>query len=380
MNKYYFCTTFFLAVLALPGFAQERITFLHPFRIDIDPMERLLLINFEKDPDSLYVGFEPQVFLSSEGVEQHLVIGWRSDGRVDVYHQPGMAIDPAKYDIAGKGLAHLIPTDFDPAYFEITDPGVQAHYYFRDLHGRVIHFYISEKNRSHRKPFSLLAPMGQAATSPSAMPLIFLFDFYFVRKTHTAFTILVDGNQRTPDALPLPMDGRNMQFTRYSAKPLIATLNPAVSDFIHPVTGPPASISSKGHTLELEHEGTGYGLRSFTRENNINPLRMAFDPPFPNMLSNGQVERQNGQFVLYGHPSAGYISGSYQVRFSERKVQITLHPDGGWYPQPDKWSLRFLYAVGSAFRDWPKAYVWDATLEEKENGRYFMRSGWKKMP
>lgn len=33
-----------------------------PFNIVVDPMQRLLLINFEKDPDRLYVGFEPQVF------------------------------------------------------------------------------------------------------------------------------------------------------------------------------------------------------------------------------------------------------------------------------------------------------------------------------
>jgi len=59
-----------------------------PFRIDIDPMEKLLLINFEKDPDPLYVGFEPQVFDDDIHGKGHSVIAWRVDGRVDVYHQP----------------------------------------------------------------------------------------------------------------------------------------------------------------------------------------------------------------------------------------------------------------------------------------------------
>ncbi len=31
-----------------------------PFRIHLEPMDRLLLINFEDDPDSLYMGFEPR--------------------------------------------------------------------------------------------------------------------------------------------------------------------------------------------------------------------------------------------------------------------------------------------------------------------------------
>ena len=63
--------------------------FFNPFHIAIDPMERLLLVNFEKDPDSLYIGFEPQVFDDHINGKGHLVIGWRIDGKVDVYHEPG---------------------------------------------------------------------------------------------------------------------------------------------------------------------------------------------------------------------------------------------------------------------------------------------------
>ncbi len=29
-----------------------------PFTLNIGPMERLFLINFEKDPDEIYIGFE----------------------------------------------------------------------------------------------------------------------------------------------------------------------------------------------------------------------------------------------------------------------------------------------------------------------------------
>ena len=79
-----------------------------PFHIDIDPMKRLLLVNFEKDPDTTYVGFEPQVFDDPVNGRGHLVIGWRQDSRVDVYHQAGLHPDPAKYDIAGKGLANMV--------------------------------------------------------------------------------------------------------------------------------------------------------------------------------------------------------------------------------------------------------------------------------
>jgi hypothetical protein len=49
--------------------------FINPFCIDIDPMERLLLVNFEKDPDTIYIGFEPQVFDDPINGRGHLVIG-----------------------------------------------------------------------------------------------------------------------------------------------------------------------------------------------------------------------------------------------------------------------------------------------------------------
>jgi hypothetical protein len=75
---------------------------INPFRIDIDPMKRLLLVNFEKDPDTTYVGFEPQVFDDAVNGRGHLIIGWRQDGRVDVFPEASLRLAPDKYDIAGK--------------------------------------------------------------------------------------------------------------------------------------------------------------------------------------------------------------------------------------------------------------------------------------
>ena len=95
-------------MLVIAVMAEDTVKIANPFRISIDPMERLLLVNFEKDPETLYVGFEPQVFDDNINGKGHLVIGWRVDGRVDVYHEPGLRIDKGKYDIAGKGLANMI--------------------------------------------------------------------------------------------------------------------------------------------------------------------------------------------------------------------------------------------------------------------------------
>jgi len=126
---------------------------INPFRIDIDPIERLLLVNLEQDPDTTYVGFEPQVFDDPVNGRGHLVIGWRQDSHVDVFYQAGLRLDPAKYDIAGQGLANKVERELVGATFEINEFGVQAHYEFEDVHNRPVLIHINEQSPRARKPF-----------------------------------------------------------------------------------------------------------------------------------------------------------------------------------------------------------------------------------
>jgi len=214
---------------------EKRIELINPFIIDVEPMDRLLLVNFEKDPDSVYIGFEPQVFNDSLHGKGHLIIAWRGDGKVDVYHESSLTLKKENYDIVGNGLENMIPTDFSNAFYEINDTGVKANYQFDDFYNRRIKIIITEENPKKRKPFSLLAPMGDAAKNPSALPLIFLHDFYFVRRKATELKISIDEKLHQPDALPVPMDGAKMFYTRYSPRPLIARFNPAFNGVISPV-------------------------------------------------------------------------------------------------------------------------------------------------
>lgn len=77
----------FLPVIMNVSFSQNSMTdsrstrVIFTFSIDIDPMERILLVNFEKDPDSVYVGFEPQVFNDEINGVGHRVIASNSYGQ-----------------------------------------------------------------------------------------------------------------------------------------------------------------------------------------------------------------------------------------------------------------------------------------------------------
>ncbi len=360
--------------------ANEHVMIHIPFNIEIDPMERLLLVNFENDPDTLYVGFEPQVFDDRFNGQSHLVIGWRKDGRVDVYHEAGLKPDPAKYDIAGKGLANMIEREMVHAYFEIDDRGVQAHYQFLDIHDRMVHIRIAEKHPGKRKPFGLLAPMGAAAENPSAMPLVFLHDFYFVRRKHTDIEVSVNGHVHRVDKLPIPMDFRSMTFIRYSPEPLIATFNPAFTGTM------PALELHKGSTrlkykdqdILLEWEGGKAFIKQMLFNNDTHPVVVHFDRPFPvpDFLDKGF--RQKGSFCIRAHPSTGRISGRYAVERNDGHISIVMIPDKGWKPRPNKLSLRFLYTVARMFKQWPKTYEWTAKIE-KENEHFRMTSSWKRI-
>ena len=118
-----------------------------------------------------------------------------------------------------------------------------------------------------RKPFGLLAPVGAAAAAPSALPLVLLHDFYFVRKRHTAFEISIDGKRHQPDKLPIPMDFKQMYFTRSSPGPLIATLNPAFEGPLKPleVAVGTAEVQVGKTTLALEWIEGRPALKRMTR-------------------------------------------------------------------------------------------------------------------
>ncbi|MDG5789800.1 hypothetical protein QA612_20285 [Evansella sp. AB-P1] len=354
---------------------------INPFQINIEPMERLLLINFEKSPDDIYVAFEPQVFNDAIIGKGHLIIGWRRDGMVDVYHQPSLKPDPAGYDIVGKGLANMVEDELSEASYEVNNFGVQAYYRFKDINNRVVKIKIKENNSKKRKPFGLLAPMGDAAENPSAMPLVLLHDFYFVRKKHTEVEISINGKLHQPDELPLPMDGKKMFYSRYSTKPLIVTFNRALDTELEPleVKLQEQQISSGEYDFELEWNNNKPAIKRIIRNNKIHPVTLLFKDAFPDIRTLGNDISFEGSFEIEGHHSTGLIGGHYTLEKKNDEIKISMVPSSGWKPRPTKFSLLFLYTVAKIFKKWPTTYEWTASIQDKENGVFHMKSDWKRI-
>jgi len=351
-----------------------------PFEIHIDPMERLLLINIENDPDDVYVGFEPQVFDDSINGTGHLVIGWRSDGMVDVFHQPGLTLNPEEYDIAGKGLAHMVEREMSGCFYYVDEAGVHAYYSFEDVNGRLVELRVHEYSHRKRQPFGLLAPMGEVAERPSALPLILLHGFYFVRRKNTDISVTIDGKPHKPDKLPLLLDWSLMYFTRYSPDPLIVTLNPAYEGILEELEATSQKdMVNDSTTYEIAYEGTIPKLKSIRKNHKDHEVKIVFEPAFPNLHKLDVQSVLEGAFTFTGHPSTGRVEGHYTVKRIDGEFLITLIPSGGWIPRPANLSLRFLYTVASTFKNWPKSYQWTAVVTENECGELFMSSSWERL-
>ena len=352
-----------------------------PFGLHVDPMERLLLINIENDPDELYIGFEPQVFDDDVHGRGMLVIGWRADGLVDVYHQPTLSLDPATYDITGEGLANMVEAPLEGARFEVTESGVDASVAFTDVLGRPIELSVVERGHPPRNPFGLLAPMGAAAAEPSALPLVFLHDFTFVRRANTDVRIVVAGHERRPDTLPLPIDGSRMYFMRYSPDPLIATLNPSSDGPLAPLT----LVNGEAHADDgvvydlLENHGR-LELQRLRRAHGEHEVRIDFMPSFPDLLGLADGVRASGTFVVNADASVGTVAGDYSVERVGDSVTVRLVPSDGWTPNERLLSVRLMYTLVPLFRGWPTTYLWTAVIDVADPAAPRMRSWWVRTP
>jgi hypothetical protein len=352
---------------------------INPFHIEIEPMERLLLINIENDPDRLYIGFEPQVFDDEKTGTGILVIAWRVDGKVDVYHQPSLTLDPSGYDIAGKGLENMVSRVMEGAFFEVNERGAQADVSFEDIEGRLIELKLTERSTRKRKPFGLLAPMGVAAENPSAMPLILLHDFCFVRRSNTELIVTIDGRDHSPDNLPLPLDFSRMTFARYCPDPLITKLNPAFDGELSAIAfNEELTLQHDDHIIELTMNQNLPEIRSISRSHNRHTLSLTFDPAFPN-LEAFTGEAAEGRFEILGDTSTGLIRGMYRVVGHDEQLEIEMVPSEGWLPYASKLSLRFLYSVQPMFKQWSTTYRWTACLNKDKSGVIRMNSSWERI-
>jgi hypothetical protein len=349
-----------------------------PFNLHYDPMERLLLINFAADPDTLYIGFEPQVFNDPINGQGLLVIAYLHDGRIDVYHQPGLHLEHKNFNIVGKGLADLIERPMTGAYFQITPTGINLDLAFEDKQGRPVAVRIQENSGKPTRPFALLAPMGSSAQNPPALPLVLLYDFYFVRKAGTLFEVRIDGRLHRPDSIPMILDGARVHFVRYAADPFIVTWNEAHNGPLTPLTPQAGQARQDGVVYDLVERDGHPEIQRMRLANDRHELTITFDPPVPDVVCLKAGVQLEGSLTLVCEEASGVISGTYRIVREGAQVHLTIDPAGGWQPNERKWSVRLIYRLAPVFTQWPRSYRWSATIDISDPAQPVMQSRWQR--
>src|SRR5512133_1485355 len=197
-------------------------TIIFPFRLQIDPMVRLLVIDIKGNPE--FSGIEPQVFDDAINGKGMRIIRYRNNGKVDVYWQPGVKVDRNKF-VIGKGTSDFVETEISPSLFEITPQGINLDIAFTDLQGRKNELKIRE-SASNKKGFPLLAPISANIENPIQFNVVYMPDFDFVFRSGTFVDGRIGDSHIQLDSIPLLLGGRRVWLARYGVNPVIGILNP----------------------------------------------------------------------------------------------------------------------------------------------------------
>lgn len=354
----------------------------HPLlHLRVEPMARLLLLNMPKG--DVYTGIEPQWFDDDDHGCGLLVILYRTDGRVDVYHQPSVSPDPDGYEIEA-GLHEMVACNFERARFEIGAHGMDADIAFRDRDGRDIVVRVNERTGRRGGRFALLAPLGHTIREPQAMPLFFMYDFSFIKVRGTELTITVDSVPQTLPKLPVPLGGSRVYLGRYCADPLITFLNAAPTESLPalPVMEPGVvSWEDTDYTLEMVNSRPAVRALSAGRPGNpgmpARQTRLTFAPALPEVTALADGEMVNGRFTITSDPVAGQVRGVWQTARRGNHVTLRLHPNAGWRPGEKQLMPRLIFTLIRPFKQWPKTYEWTATVDLSREPLQ-MRSQWRR--
>lgn len=329
-----------------------------PFKIDIDPMERLIVVSLKDNPEIEMI--EPQVFDDPINGKGMRVILYRKDKKVDIYWQPGVNVDREMITI-GAGIEHFKETIIEPSRFEVTKNGVDVHVVFIDAYNRKIELKIKE-NVSASSSFPFLAPVGKDIEDPKRLFFAHMLAFDFVRKKDTIFLCKIGNQTLFPKSFPIPRNYKSVMFIRYSGFPVVGTLNPAMEEPLIFEVDKPGKIEVDGMIIHVDEDGR---IIKVCVEQKMKKLELNFPSGFPNLYDIDEGVEAKGKWIYYINDMA--ITGGTYDLIRNKNIKIKLDVTQDWKPKNLPLSFNVFTWVVRSFRSWPKTYIWNASVNLDTN-------------
>lgn len=335
-----------------------------PLKVKSCPIRRLALIPFEKNPDSIYRGFELQYMDGEPNGTGYRVIAYRNDNYVDVYDDESLYfIEDEKFDVAENGLHKHVQTCFTSAELENVDGKQMIAFSFTDIENREVEVYIEEKTNRATSAMDLLAPIGVGSQNPNFLPVFFMYRFDFVRRKKTEMKCRIGDNEISIDKFPIPMDNQFRWYARYSNE---CELFEFASDDVTEILE--AELVENVHDKKWIYHDDAVDY-IFEQENILQNIVIHFGE------ENVQIDFQpgldcknscNGIFTIKPREQMGYIQGEFKVQMNEKSI-ITIIPTNGWVSRPTTFLTKMILGEKSVFQNWSKKYKYESVIDWKMN-------------
>jgi hypothetical protein len=327
---------------------------MYPFFLKIDPMEALFVISIKDDPE--FEGLEPQTFDDAINGRGMRILRYRKNGLVDVYWQPGVRVDRDAFKI-GKGTADFAETEISPARLEVTGTGVDMHYTFTDLQGRVNELSIRE-NAPGKRGFPLLAPVSANIENPIQFNVVYLPNFDLLQRPGTVVSGRIGDRAVRLDSIPMILHGHRIWLARYGAGTVIGVLNPPISSPIEVELNKAGTAVYNGMSVFADTDGN---LMRCSAGPEHAGVEVVFDPSFPNLLALPDGGTASGRW-FFNAASRRITGGTYRAANTGFNIEIDLEVLDHWKPVDLPFSVSILTTVVKVFKTWPATYRWSGNV------------------
>jgi len=332
---------------------KQSLSFYSPFNININPMDRLMLIDFEGD--SLYETIELQVYNDFRG-KGATVILYGKNGENDVYYTDSVFVNSRLF----KG--HIYENKEIKYFLNVSNNCLEANVELKDKFGRNISAIIKEGQNTNN-PSSFLAPIGGIIKTFSFFPLFYMEKFNFVIHAGTIITIKIDNNILKPKKIPILLNGSFVYLSRYSNEPVISSINDKYDGDLKPMVPTQKDRFIDGNmTYEITLNNSHYEIKRAVCSNSRNKVAISFSPAIPDLINLKQNITLNGKFSMETDSVTGIVAGVYQISRTTDKIEITMNPTKAYSPM-----------TGAL---WVLSYKWNANITISSSGSVNMNSKW----